>query len=133
MLELLLRIKGMLDEVRDAGVPETETFVLTGGVSQSPLFQHVFRAGIERLAPGKAVRVSGRKGPLRYKTSAYGALINAELPRFHGRLAELHSSGDRFPLVDCAAADAGAASPTPLLARIVRSVIASLGLVSGRR
>ena len=106
VLELLLRVKGMLEEVRAAGVPETETFVLTGGLSQSPLFQHVFRAGIERLAPGKAVRVSGRKGSLRYKTSAYGALINAELPRFHGELAELHASGDRFPLIDCAAADA---------------------------
>lgn len=105
VLELLLRVKGMLEEVRDAGVPETETFVLTGGLSQSPLFQHVFRAGIERLAPGKAVRVSGRKGPLRYKTSAYGALINAELPCFRGELAQLHTSADRFPLVDCAAAD----------------------------
>jgi sugar (pentulose or hexulose) kinase len=106
VLELLLRVKRMLEEVRGAGVPETETFILTGGLSQSLFFQQLFHAGIGCLAPGKAVKVSGRTGPLRYKTSAYGALINAGLPQYHGRLADLHASGDRFPLVDCARADA---------------------------
>ena len=105
-LELLLHVKRMLDEVRSAGVPGVETFVLTGGLSQSLFFQHVFHAGIQLLAPGKAVQVSGRTGPLRYKTSAYGALVNAELPCFEGQLAKLHATADRFPLVACVPAGA---------------------------
>jgi sugar (pentulose or hexulose) kinase len=104
-LELLLRVKQMLEEVRDAGVPEVQTFVLTGGLSQSLFCQYVFHAGVQVLAPGKAVKVSGRTGPLRYKTSAYGTLINAELPLCEGRLAEVHTGGNRFPLIDCAAAE----------------------------
>ncbi|MFV1965589.1 MAG: FGGY family carbohydrate kinase [Pirellulaceae bacterium] len=106
VLELLLRVKQMLGEVQDANVPEIETFVLTGGLSQSRFFQHVFHAGVQVLAPGNAVKVSGRTGPLRYKTSAYGTLINAELPMHDGRLADVHASGHRFPLIDCAVADA---------------------------
>jgi sugar (pentulose or hexulose) kinase len=106
VLELLLRVKQMLAEVQDADAPEIETFVLTGGLSQSQFFQHVFHAGVQVLAPGKAVKVSGRTGPLRYKTSAYGTLINAELPMRNGQLAEVHASGNRFPLIDCAAPDA---------------------------
>jgi sugar (pentulose or hexulose) kinase len=106
VLELLLLVKRMLDEIREAGEPIPETFVLTGGLSQSLFIQQVFHAGVSCVAPGKAVKVSGRTGPLRYKTSAYGALINAALPRFHGRLAELHAAGNQFPLVDCARADA---------------------------
>ena len=106
VLELLLNVKQMLGEIENANVPETETFVLTGGLSQSPFFQHVFHAGVQLLAPGKAVKVSGRTGPLRYKTSAYGTLINAELPMHDGNLAEVHASGNRFPLMDCAAAEA---------------------------
>jgi sugar (pentulose or hexulose) kinase len=101
VLELLLLVKRMLEEVRNAGVPDVETFVLTGGLSQSPFLQQVFHAGVRQLAPGKAVKVSGRTGPLRYKTSAYGALINAELPLFEGQLEKLHASGERFPLRDC--------------------------------
>jgi hypothetical protein len=57
------------------------------------------------MDPGKAVKLSGRTGPLRYKTSSYGTLINAELPWFGGNLDELHAKGDRFPLTDCAQAD----------------------------
>jgi hypothetical protein len=104
-LELLLLVKQMLGEVRSAEVPDVETYVLTGGLSQSPFFQHVFHAGVQLLAPGKAVMVSGRTGPLRYKTSAYGALINAELPLFDGRLDDVHATANRFPLVDCARSD----------------------------
>ena len=100
-LELLLRVKRMLAEVRAAGVSSVETYVLTGGLSQSLFFQCVFHAGVRLLDPHASVKVSGRTGPLRYKTSAYGALINAELPRVGGKLSDLHASGNRFPLVDC--------------------------------
>jgi len=100
-LELLLRVKRMLAEVRAAGVSSVDTYVLTGGLSQSPFFQCLFFTGVQLLDPGASVKVSGRSGPLRYKTSAYGALINAELPRVGGKLGELHAGGDRFPLVDC--------------------------------
>jgi hypothetical protein len=111
MLELLLRVKRMLGEVAAAepqdGVPavDVQTFVLTGGLSQSLLFQHIFYTGIQLLAPGAAAKVSGRTGPLRYKTSAYGALINAELPE-RKTITAIHedTSGQaRFPLKDCAA------------------------------
>jgi hypothetical protein len=100
-LELLLRVQRMLAEVRAAGVSSVDTYVLTGGLSQSPFFQGVFYAGVRLLDPHARVKVSGRTGPLRYKTSAYGALINAELPRVGGKLSELHAAGHRFPLVDC--------------------------------
>jgi len=100
-LELLLRVKRMLAEVRAAGVSTVDTYVLTGGLSQSLFFQCLFYAGVRLLDPNASVKVSGRTGPLRYKTSAYGALINAELPRVGGRLSELHAAGNRFPLVDC--------------------------------
>lgn len=100
-LELLLRVKRMLAEVRAAGASNVDTYVLTGGLSQSLFFQCLFYAGIKLLAPEANVQVSGRTGPLRYKTSAYGALINAELPRVDGKLSELHAAGNRFPLVDC--------------------------------
>lgn len=101
MLELLLRVKRMLAEVRAAGASSVDTFVLTGGLSQSLFFQCLFYTGVRLLDPSASVKVSGRTGPLRYKTSAYGALINAELPRVGGKLSELHASGNRFPLVDC--------------------------------
>ena len=101
VLELLLRVKRMLAEVRAAGVSSVDTFVLTGGLSQSLFFQCLFYTGVKLLAPEASVKVSGRTGPLRYKTSASGALINAELPRVGGKLAELHAAGNRFPLVDC--------------------------------
>lgn len=101
-LELLLRVQRMLAEVRAAKACSVDTFVLTGGLSQSLFFQCVFYAGVKLLAAEANVKVSGRTGPLRYKTSAYGALINAELPRVGGRLCDLHAAGNRFPLVDCA-------------------------------
>jgi hypothetical protein len=106
VLELLLRVKRMVDEVRQAGVLQADTYVLTGGLSQSRFFQHVFYAGVKLLAPEAHVKVSGRTGPLRYKTSSYGALINAELPQTEGGLTAIHATGDRFPLIDCAAPDA---------------------------
>jgi sugar (pentulose or hexulose) kinase len=105
VLELLLRVGRMLDEVRQAGASTVDTYVLTGGLSQSQFFQYVFHAGVKLLDPSAEVKVSGRTGPLRYKTSAYGALINAELPTVEGGLGAVHAAGDRFPLIDCAAPD----------------------------
>ncbi len=116
VLELLLRVKRMVGEVRCAGVAEVDTYVLTGGLSQSPFFQHVFHTGIGLIDPAAKVKVSGRTGPLRYKTSASGALTNAELATIEGGLSVLHETADRFPLTDCAAPDARrAASLTYLL------------------
>jgi hypothetical protein len=106
VLELLLRVKRMVGEVRRAGVAAVDTYVLTGGLSQSPFFQQVFHTGIGLIDPDAAVKVSGRTGPLRYKTSASGALTNAELATIDGGLTALHEAADRFPLTDCAAPDA---------------------------
>jgi sugar (pentulose or hexulose) kinase len=117
-LELLLRIKRMMGEVKAAGVPAVETYVLTGGLSQSLFFQCVFHTGVKLLDPQASVKVSGRTGPLRYKTSAYGALTNAELPRVGGRLTALHAGGDRFPLVDCVQPDP---APAAALSYLLRS------------
>lgn len=116
-LELLLRVQRMLAEVRAAQACSVDTFVLTGGLSQSLFFQCLFYTGVKLLAADAQVKVSGRTGPLRYKTSAYGALINAELPRVGGRLAELHASGDRFPLVDCAGPQGASAAVLEYLLR----------------
>ena len=118
VLELLLRAKQMLEEVRDAQTPAVEEYVLTGGLSRSLFFQHVFHAGVELLAPQASVKISGREGPLRYKTSAYGALINAELPSVAGGLTAIHADPRRFPLADCAAADPAAREQ---LQRLLRS------------
>jgi sugar (pentulose or hexulose) kinase len=106
VLELLLRVKRMVGEVRQAGVAEVDTYVLTGGLSQSLFFQHVFHTGVGLIDPAAAVKVSGRTGPLRYKTSASGALTNAELATIDGGLTAVHETADRFPLTDCDAPDA---------------------------
>jgi sugar (pentulose or hexulose) kinase len=120
-LELLLLTKKMLEETRQAGLADPGTFVLTGGLSQSPWFQHVFHTGVGLIAPDEAVKVSGRTGPLRYKTSAYGALVNAELPVFGGKLSELHATASRFPLIDCA-------PPDPVARAALRYSLRSYGL-----
>ena len=69
----------MLAEVVSGAAPPVN-FVLTGGLSQSEFFQQVFQAGVQLLAPGAKVLISARKGPLRYQTAAYGALLNAMRP-----------------------------------------------------
>jgi sugar (pentulose or hexulose) kinase len=79
MLELLLRVRAMLAEVPGAKKP-VSTFVLTGGLSQSPFFQQVFHAGVQLLNPKAKVLTSARQGPLRYQTAAYGALLNSMRP-----------------------------------------------------
>jgi sugar (pentulose or hexulose) kinase len=103
-VELLIRVAGMADEVKRSGRWTVDTYVLTGGLSQSRLFQQFFRAGLEVLVPGSQVKVSGRTGPLRFKTSAYGALVNAELAKL-GSLDKVFADTARFPLLDCAALD----------------------------
>ena len=79
MLELLLRVRAMLAEVLNAKKP-VSTFVLTGGLSQSPFFQQVFHAGVQLLNPKAKLLTSARQGPLRYQTAAYGALLNSMRP-----------------------------------------------------
>ena len=79
MLELLLRMKCMLQEV-PAAKKTVSRFVLTGGLSQSPFFQQVFHAGVQLLNPQAKLLTSARQGPLRYQTAAYGALLNAMRP-----------------------------------------------------
>jgi sugar (pentulose or hexulose) kinase len=79
MLELLLLVKNMLAETPGSETSVTR-FVLTGGLSQSPFFQQVFHTGVQLLVPKAKVLISARKGPLRYQTAAYGALLNAMRP-----------------------------------------------------
>lgn len=79
MLELLLRARTMLAETPALKCP-VSTFVLTGGLSQSTFFQQVFHAGTQLLNPRAKLLVSARRGPLRYQTAAYGALLNAMRP-----------------------------------------------------
>lgn len=94
MLELLLLVKSMLGEVLN-GAP-VNTFVLTGGLGQSPFFQRLFQAGIQILAPEGKVTLSARTGPMRFQTATYGALLNAELPQRAYNLATLVK--ERCPL-----------------------------------
>ncbi len=115
-VELLARVAGMADEVKRSGRWTVDTYVLTGGLSQSKLFQQFFRAGLAILAPGSQVKVSGRTGPLRFKTSAYGALVNAELAKL-GALEKVFADTARFPLLDCAAFDPLRAAQSDYLMR----------------
>ena len=96
--ELLVHVKEILRELPSAR-ERLRRYVLTGGLSQSPFFQRVFSAGIGSLDPGKPVHLSGRTGPLRYKTSASGALCNARMPEWNHDLANM--PGGLFPLADC--------------------------------
>ncbi|NIP84446.1 MAG: hypothetical protein GTO03_02365 [Planctomycetales bacterium] len=79
MLELLLLVQAMQEEVGGQSTQMTQ-YVLTGGLSQSRFLQQVFHAGVKLLSPKAKVLISARKGPLRYQTAAYGALLNAMRP-----------------------------------------------------
>ncbi|MFO7905243.1 MAG: FGGY family carbohydrate kinase [Planctomycetota bacterium] len=79
MLELLLLTRAMLAEVQTSRNPVSR-YVLTGGLSQSAFFQQVFTAGVQLLNPKAKMLINARKGPLRYQTAAYGALLNAMRP-----------------------------------------------------
>ncbi|MFO0906063.1 MAG: FGGY family carbohydrate kinase [Pirellulales bacterium] len=102
VFELVRRVAKMLNAVADKA--HVKTFVLTGGLSQSPLVQQFFHAGIQTIAPGAEVKVSGRTGALRFKTSAYGALVTAEMAKV-GSLAGVYADTARFPLVASAKFD----------------------------
>lgn len=97
-LELMLLVKAMLHEVKGAEDAVTK-FVLTGGLSQSPFFQHTFVAGLGLLVDEPSVLLSDRHGPLAYQTAAYGALINAMLPNHGGTLKEIIA--ELCPLKPC--------------------------------
>lgn len=101
-LELMLLVKAMLREVKGAE-DAVAKFVLTGGLSQSPFFQHTFVAGLGLLVDGPSVLLSDRHGPLAYQTAAYGALINAMLPQHGGTLKEIIA--ELCPLKPCAQPD----------------------------
>ncbi|REJ67074.1 MAG: hypothetical protein DWQ31_12505 [Planctomycetota bacterium] len=100
MLELLLLIKAMQHEVA-GGEHDVQRFVLTGGLSQSKFFQQVFCAGVRLLEPRARVELSARKGPLRYQTAAYGALLNAMRP------SDPHAAEELCPVRACAAPRGG--------------------------
>lgn len=81
-LEMLDRVRAMLPS---AAVP-IRSFVLTGGLSRSPLINGVLYAGLRmlaerdgRVAAGARILVNDRPGPLAYKTDALGALVNARI------------------------------------------------------
>lgn len=115
-LELLLRVARMRRETQAAGLRAPDAYLLTGGLSQSPFFQHVFHAGIRIIAPEARATVSGRSGPLRFKTSAYGALVNAELPLVK-KLDAIHAVPSRFPQNDCESASPERAAQLDYLLR----------------
>jgi sugar (pentulose or hexulose) kinase len=79
VLELLFRVRAMQEEVGGQSTDMAQ-YVLTGGLSQSRFFQQAFHAGVKLLSPKAKVLISARKGPLRYQTAAYGALLNAMRP-----------------------------------------------------
>jgi hypothetical protein len=105
VLEILTRIRAMLAAMRTQQLTPPKNFILTGGLSQSEFVQHIYQVGV-RLIAGDDCRVllSGRTGPLKYKTTAYGALVNAE---FHGDVTSIPP--ERFPTTDCPAPEADAA------------------------
>lgn len=120
VLELLLRVSRLIHEAQAGRPYAVDTYVLTGGLSQSRFFQQCFAAGVGLLAPQAQVKVSGREGPLRFKTSAYGALVNAELLQT-GSLQAIVSDTRRFPLLDCATFD-------PLRLATAQYLLAAAGL-----
>ncbi|MDX1947539.1 MAG: FGGY family carbohydrate kinase [Pirellulaceae bacterium] len=99
LCEMLARMRSMLAAIDAQKLKRPDRFILTGGLSQSPFAQHLFHAGVKLLAgeSGQPL-LSGRSGPLRYKTTAYGALINAE---FYGDVTKIPAA--RFPTVPCPA------------------------------
>jgi sugar (pentulose or hexulose) kinase len=100
--ELLRHAQAMLAEAD--GAPPVRRFVLTGGLSESPMMQEVFHAGVQVLVPGAEVLVAAQGDELSHQTAAYGALINALLPQRGGDLAAI--CRELCPLTACGRADA---------------------------
>ncbi len=116
MLELLLLVRAMLDET-PGKENQVQRFVLTGGLSQSPFFQQVFHAGVQALVPRAKVLISARKGPLRYQTAAYGALLNAMRPE------QPHAAEKLCPARSATRAERTRGKGDDLLVKVVRAVI----------
>jgi len=76
-VHMLRLTKDLLGEVLDTGVPPIKRFMITGGLSRSPLIQSVLLAGLRRLIPNCGVMVSSRQGPLANKGAVLGALFTA--------------------------------------------------------
>lgn len=76
-VHMLRLTKDLLGEVLDTNVPPIQRFVITGGLSRSPLIQSVLQAGLRRLIPDGRVLVSSRQGPLANKGAVVGALFTA--------------------------------------------------------
>jgi sugar (pentulose or hexulose) kinase len=97
-VHMLRLTKDLLGEVCDTGVPPIQRFVVTGGLSRSPLIQSVLQAGLRRLIPDCRVLVSSRQGPLANKGAVLGALFTAmvgtpgypDLPSVIRQLCTLH-------------------------------------------
>ncbi|MDP2933803.1 MAG: FGGY family carbohydrate kinase [bacterium] len=75
-IHMLRLVRDLLSEVRENAPPITQ-FVLTGGLSQSQLMQHVLATGLNQFVPGCKVMVSGRQGPLANKAAVLGAMLTA--------------------------------------------------------
>jgi sugar (pentulose or hexulose) kinase len=101
MARLIDLAREMIAESPDG--PKVKRMVLTGGMSQSILFQQAFRAGVEAIAPGVEALRGASTDELSYQTAAYGALINALLPERGGDLGAI--CRELCPLKPCAAAD----------------------------
>lgn len=81
-LEMLDRVRAMLPSAAEP----IRSFVLTGGLSRSPLIGGVLYAGLRmlaerdgRVAADARILRNDRSGPLAYKTDALGALVNARI------------------------------------------------------
>ena len=81
-LEMLDRVRAMLPSAAE----RIRTFVLTGGLSRSPLIRDVLHTGLrmladtdDRVAPDARILLNDRSGHLAHKTDALGALVNARI------------------------------------------------------
>ncbi len=81
-LEMLDRARAMLPSAAEP----IRSFVLTGGLSRSPLIRGVLHTGLRmlaerdgRVAANARILLNDRSGPLAYKTDPLGALVNARI------------------------------------------------------
>jgi sugar (pentulose or hexulose) kinase len=81
-IELLMRVKTMLNEVRGRA-DDVNRFVLTGGMSRSPFFRQVIQTGLGLLVENATVLVSQRTGLLANQAATLGATINAMVGSGH--------------------------------------------------
>ena len=104
-------VRGMLSEVVESQAT-VRRFIVTGGLSQAPLFRETVTAGLARLVPAAQVMVSQRTDRLAFQSATYGALINAMT---QGQYDQLPATiADLCPLQPCATTDRSAALDTLL-------------------